>query len=434
MKWLAALLVPLLVATLAIACEEEEQKAAEVTPSPEATPSASPTIGATPRPDTATPESAADRALAAAEVVFSGVVAPNCMPTAESPVCILPLPSADTPERGIAAFQTSFYPGGGAIEFLGKTPEGEWQFWFGTQDIPYQLAVLPGDMRVCAGGAGLNLHASPSVDSEALALLSDDEVVAVDRFALTEPGKRSPTAAEAGYGWYHLTSPEEGWAYSKYLSDGSLDDCSVHDALVPFVTPTPTAAPETPAASADSEDFMEFADVVAQAVEVQDMAFFAGRVKGRSYTCSEADFAQEGLGPASEPGLCQEMGQQAEVVEHWYWPSEGLLMRPTSLVTAIEDYFSKALPEEDDDYGPGAVRLYAIGKTRSTDPERTYKAAILTAITPDGPASEPVRTVRGILLQYVESRWVIRGMEFATVGAEGFLSPETAPFDEWERY
>jgi hypothetical protein len=427
MKWLAALLVPLLAATLAIACGEEGQEAAEGTLSPGATPSASRTVTATPGPGTATPESEADRALAAAEVVFGGVVGPNCTPTAESPVCILPLPSAGTPERGIAAFQTSFYPGGGAIEFLGKTPEGEWQFWFGTQDITYQLTVLPGEMRVCAGGEGLNLRASPSVDSESLALLNDDEVVAVDRFALTEPGKRSATGAEAGYGWYQLTSPEEGWAYSKYLSDASLGDCSVHDALVPSATPTP-------AAGADPEDFGEFADLVAQAAEVQDTAFFAGRVEGRSYTCSEADFAQEGLGPASEPGLCQEIGQQVEAVEHWYWRSEGLLMRPSSLVTAIEDYFSKALPEEEDDYGPGAVRLYAIGKTRSADPERTYKAAILTAITPDGAASEPVRTVRAILLQYVESRWVIRGMEFATVGAEEFLSPETAPFDEWERY
>ena len=128
MKWLAALLVPLLVATLAVACEEEEQQAATATASPEATPSASPTIGATPRPGTATPESEADRALAAAEVVLGGVAGPNCTPTAESPVCILPLPSTGTPERGIAAFETSFHPGGGAIEFLGRTPEGEWQF------------------------------------------------------------------------------------------------------------------------------------------------------------------------------------------------------------------------------------------------------------------------------------------------------------------
>ena len=122
------------------------------------------------------------------------------------------------------------------------------------------------------------------------------------------------------------------------------------------------------------------------------------------------------------------------MVEHWFWHSEGQTVRPEALEEQMDKYFSNALPGEDDDYGSGAVQLYATGETRSPDPERSYEAAILTAITPDGPASEPVRTVRSVLLKYVESRWVIRGMEFATVGAEELLNPETAPFDEWERY
>jgi len=93
--------------------------------------------------------------------------------------------------------------------------------------------VLPGEMRVCAGGTGLNVRASSAVESESLALLNDDTIISVDRFVLTEPGIRSATAGvQAGFGWYHLTSPKEGWAYSKYLSVASLGDCSVHDALV----------------------------------------------------------------------------------------------------------------------------------------------------------------------------------------------------------
>lgn len=101
------------------------------------------------------------------------------------------------------------------------------------QKLTYQLTVLPGDMRVCAGGAGLNVRASPAVESEALTLLNDDTIISVDRFALTEPGTRSPTTGvQAGFGWYHLTSPKEGWAFSKYLSAATLGDCSVHDALV----------------------------------------------------------------------------------------------------------------------------------------------------------------------------------------------------------
>jgi hypothetical protein len=88
-----------------------------------------------------------------------------------------------------------------------------------------------------------------------------------------------------------------------------------------------------------------------------------------------------------------------------------------------------------DEYGTGAVQLYAIAESQSSDPERPFKVAILTAMTPrEGAASEPVRTARGILFNYVEGRWVIRGMLTADVLAEELLSPETAPFSEWERY
>jgi hypothetical protein len=167
-------------------------------------------------------------------VVLGGDADPDCTPSEETPVCIIPDPSFGPAERGIAAFGVSDYPGGGAVVFLGKTPEDEWEFWFGTQNITYQLVVLPGDMRICAGGTGLFLRASPSMDSEALASLADDAVVTVDRFVLTDRGTLStPTGPEAGYGWYHVTGPDEGWAYSKYLSDASLGDCSVHDSLVP---------------------------------------------------------------------------------------------------------------------------------------------------------------------------------------------------------
>jgi hypothetical protein len=138
-----------------------------------------------------------------------------------------------TPDHGTAAFVTSQYPDGGAMEFLGQTPEGDWKFWFGTQNVTYQLTVLPGDVRVCAGGEGLNVRESPDRESESLTLLSDGATIRVDRFVLTEPGTTAPvTTAHAGFGWYHLTSPQEGWAYSKYLSAASLGDCSVHDSQV----------------------------------------------------------------------------------------------------------------------------------------------------------------------------------------------------------
>ena len=197
---------------------------------------------------------------------------------------------------------------------------------------------------------------------------------------------------------------------------------------------TPTPAPGTPASATDPEDFGEFADLVGRAVAEQDTAFFADRVKGRAYTCTESDVGSEAWG--IEQDLCQEVGQRVDVVEHGYWRSEGLLRRPESMATAIADYFASALPAEGDGYGSGAVQLYATGITRSSEPGRGYNAAVLTAITPVGeePASKPARTARGVNFEYVDGRWVITGMLWADVLAEELLSAETAPYDGWKRY
>lgn len=199
-------------------------------------------------------------------------------------------------------------------------------------------------------------------------------------------------------------------------------------------TPTLTPTPGTPTAGADPEDFAEFADLVGRAAAEQGTAFFADRVKGRAYTCTQSDIGSEAWG--IEQGLCQEVGQQLDVVEHWYWHSEGLLRRPETMVGAIADYFASALPAKSDVYGSGAVQLYATGTTRSSEPGRAYNAAILTAITPraQAPTSEPVRTARGVNFEYVEGRWVIIGMLWADVLAEELLSAETAPYDDWKRY
>jgi hypothetical protein len=189
--------------------------------------------GSTPLPAATSTPAEADRATEAAKALLGGVLDTTCTPSPETPICVAPNLSLGSPDHGTAAFVTSEYPDGGAMEFLGQTPEGEWKFWFGAQNVTYQLTVLPGDMRVCAGGEGLNVRESPDRESESLTLLNDGITIRVDRFVLTEPGTTAPvTTAHAGFGWYHVTSPQQGWAYSKYLAAASLGDCSVHDAQV----------------------------------------------------------------------------------------------------------------------------------------------------------------------------------------------------------
>jgi hypothetical protein len=213
----------------------------------------------------------------------------------------------------------------------------------------------------------------------------------------------------------------------------ALAACGDEDEEEPL-SPTSTPAPATATVGSDPQDFAEFADLAARAVAEQEMSFFAQRVKGRTHTCTESDVGAEAWG--IEQGLCQEVGQQVDVVEFGYWRSEGLLKRPDSMVTAIADYFASALPGENDGYGTGAVQLYATGTTRSSEPSLTYRAAILTAITlvGEGAASKPVRTARGVNFQYVDGRWAITSMLWADVLAEELLSAETAPYNDWTRY
>ena len=62
-----------------------------------------------------------------------------------------------------------------------------------------------------------------------MTLLADGTIVRGDRFLLTEPGDAN--ADKWGYGWYHIAAPQDGWAYSKFLSNAQIGDCSLRDAL-----------------------------------------------------------------------------------------------------------------------------------------------------------------------------------------------------------
>ncbi|NIN66887.1 MAG: hypothetical protein GTO63_19775 [Anaerolineae bacterium] len=254
--------------------------------------------------------------------------------------------------------------------------------------------------------------------------------------------EKRPTAAQAG-AWLLLIT-------AILLSTTLLAGCQAVAEPPPEPTPTSMPPTSTPASTAtpvpptptpealeeaDPADFREFAGLVARATEEHDTAFFADRVKGATYTCTELDVSGEGLGGAG-PGLCEEAGQQMDLVLLGYWLSEGLYTRPDAIVTEIDNYFGNALPGEKDDYGTGDVRIYAIAARPWPESGVTFRVAFLTAITPgiEGPAAEPSRTVRGIDFEYVEGHWVIRGMLVADGLAEGLLGPETAPYTEWERY
>ena len=120
---------------------------------------------------------------------------------------------------------------GSAAVFAGRTASGAWDFWYGTQQTVYRMADLPGDILVCANGDGLNIRESPDAGSKVVAFVKDLTRLRAEEFVLTTPGGNAPGTG-SGSGWYRVTAKEPqvaGWAFSKYITDARLKDCSIQD-------------------------------------------------------------------------------------------------------------------------------------------------------------------------------------------------------------
>jgi len=184
-----------------------------------ATPGADQTAAATPGGGTGVLDAAAQ---AAAESIFHGVVGTGCDQAADpSTTCLESASDASTIGGGIAAWKVSAQGGSSYTGVLGQAADGSWKLWFSSQDVIAQLQ-LPGRMRVCADGQGLNLRKAAATTADRIASIADDTLVDGDKFVLTEPG----TPTQPGNGWYHLTTNPDGWAYSQYLIDASLPSCA----------------------------------------------------------------------------------------------------------------------------------------------------------------------------------------------------------------
>jgi hypothetical protein len=147
--------------------------------------------------------------------------------------CLFVTSTEQNAQRGIAKFSISAVQGGGASEIYGKGPDGAWKYWFGTQQPIYQLLDLPGPMLVCAGGDGINIRSAASPDAQVLGQAGDGARLTAENFVLTEPGSFNssglPTAGRGG--WYQISAPQQGWVYSRFVTDAGLGSCMWHDLL-----------------------------------------------------------------------------------------------------------------------------------------------------------------------------------------------------------
>jgi hypothetical protein len=125
----------------------------------------------------------------------------------------------------------------GYVLVMGRDQSGVWQVWFAGQNL-YQPLTLPGDVRACGFGQGVNVRSSPSTTASIVTTLAEATLAKAEEFVLTEPGipatATNPQGLKWGYGWFRVSSPAAGWVYSKYLNGvGGIysADCRDHDGL-----------------------------------------------------------------------------------------------------------------------------------------------------------------------------------------------------------
>ena len=182
--------------------------------------------------------------------------------------------------------------------------------------------------------------------------------------------------------------------------------------------------------------FADFIDSIARAAEEGDTAFFTDRVQGIPNICSEADVAAA-RGPNAPPQpVCTEAGIQFEVVSITNHGASGQRVTSGVLINDIRSFFVDALADEKDEYGVGAVRLFATATPLTLgEPTGDVHSAILTFI--DDASGVSGRFVRGLDFTFIDGRWVIQSETTAGFPIAVDLLKETTAvplYQDWKRY
>lgn len=196
----------------------------QFTPHPSITASPTPSPSPTPTPTQRDPSATAElqRALRAAGETLGVSVEPDCR---EGSDCVREGVVGSSVERGIIQLAYAGADGSGAALVMALDQDGAWGVLLASQRDVYQLLDLPGELRVCSGGEGTALRDAPDADAAILASAVDDDILDAESFVLTEPGSLD----EWGAGWYRITSPVEGWVFSRHVAEAASGDCNLRD-------------------------------------------------------------------------------------------------------------------------------------------------------------------------------------------------------------
>lgn len=149
--------------------------------------------------------------------------------------------------------------------------------------------------------------------------------------------------------------------------------CAGEEEEAPAAAPTPSPAED---GEVSAQTLAEFAGQVVAALSQKDTDFLTERARLTEYECTEDDM-MAGFLP------CEKAGQVVRGFPVGYEASEGTLLAPEQVSAHLLEFLQGIRPEEQDAFGDGGLRLYAIG------PEAGCGTALLTAITGAEDGAEP---------------------------------------------
>ena len=209
--------------------------------------------------------------------------------------------------------------------------------------------------------------------------------------------------------------------YTETLAQVLLERLSRELTLV--ATPSHTPASE----AGGIEGFRAFAPQIEEAVEVRDTRFFAERARTLGLDCPPQP---------NEVAACKDQpeGTTVQVFEARS-PFAGDIVTLTDYQAELKGWFEAARGDLSDEYGPGALTLYAIASTNPDSSQETEGDAIITAIIDSPGDLLPRREVRVFGWNFTTSRWEF-GWELlaALPGGAQYLSGECKNCTHWERW
>jgi hypothetical protein len=196
-----------------------------------ASPTATPTAEATPTPSAGSGTAAVEAAVALLDATYLETLDRAACEEANPPsrICITLQSGQETVDNGLARFMAGDLDVGGFIFFMGRLENGEWGYWFGTQqqvDIP---EGLPAGLVACGAGSAVTVYGAP--DGSPTGEVPHMAELTAEEFALSSGGTFG-AGGERGHGWFRISEPAAGWVDADSVTDAAIADCLLHEELV----------------------------------------------------------------------------------------------------------------------------------------------------------------------------------------------------------